>query len=94
MGSDWELLERWARGRDEGAFGELVGRHVNLVYGAALRMLGGPGKGEEDVVQAVFLLLSESRKVSRGGGLEGWLFNATRYCWRECAEGRTAAEDT
>ena len=84
MDGDGELLERWVRGRDEGAFGELVGRHVDMVYGAARRMLGGPGREAEDVAQAVFLLLSQkaARILARGGGggLVGWLYRATRFC--------------
>ena len=59
MDGDWELLERYLSGGEEGAFRELVGRHVDLVYGAARRMLGGPGEEAEDVTQAVFLLLAQ-----------------------------------
>ena len=84
MDGDGQLLERWVRGRDQGSFRELVGRHVDLVYGAARRMLGGPGREAEDVTQAVFLLLAQKAAripAGRGhGALAGWLYRTTQYC--------------
>ena len=41
MITDAEMLQRYARGRDERAFAELVQRHLGMVYGAALRRTGG-----------------------------------------------------
>ncbi len=41
MSTDAELLQRYARDRDERAFAELVQRHLGVVYGAALRRTGG-----------------------------------------------------
>lgn len=48
---DTELLKRFANAADEGAFRELVGRHVDLVYSAALRQLNGDAALAEEVVQ-------------------------------------------
>ncbi|MCL2641282.1 MAG: sigma-70 family RNA polymerase sigma factor [Phycisphaerales bacterium] len=85
MIDDWELLRRWVGGRDEVAFGELVGRHVGMVYGSAVRMLGRT-RGAEDVVQAVFLLLVQRagrmRKTEGVVTLAGWLYRVTGYCVR------------
>ena len=53
MTSDTELLRRYAEEKSEGAFGELVERHLNLVYFAALRQVGDPHVAEE-VAQSVF----------------------------------------
>ena len=39
MLTDTELLRRYAGDRSEAAFGELVARHVNLVYSTALRLV-------------------------------------------------------
>ena len=55
--SDLDLLARYARHRAEDAFAELVRRHLNLVYSAALRQVGAPQLAEE-VAQSVFLELA------------------------------------
>jgi len=82
MPNDWELLHTFAREKDQqggGAFSELVGRHIDMVYGVAKRMLGT--SRADDAVQAVFLLLSQrADRISPKGSLAGWLFRATRYC--------------
>jgi RNA polymerase sigma factor (sigma-70 family) len=81
MNNDWALLEAYATRRDEAAFQDLVRRHVDVVYGAARRMLGGPGEEAEDVTQAVFLLLArKAGGIRRNGALVGWLFRVTWYC--------------
>jgi len=55
--TDRELLEKWGVERDENAFAELVRRHLNLVYGSAMRQVRDVALAQ-DVVQAVFLVLS------------------------------------
>jgi RNA polymerase sigma factor (sigma-70 family) len=84
---DGELLRLHACG-DAAAFTALVRRHVDMVYGAARRMLGGPGAEAEDVVQAVFLLLSQrAGKLQRQRWVAGWLYRATGYCCRNVRKG-------
>ena len=39
--TDQQLLREYAERRSEAAFAELVRRHVNLIYSAALRMVHG-----------------------------------------------------
>src|SRR5512135_2577831 len=41
MTPDCELLRRYAETRSESAYAELVQRHLNLVYSAALRQVNG-----------------------------------------------------
>lgn len=41
MSADTELLRRYVDERSEAAFAELARLHVNLVYFAALRQVGG-----------------------------------------------------
>ena len=45
--TDIDLLRDYAEGRSEKAFGELVARHVNKVYSAALRHTRNPSQAEE-----------------------------------------------
>ena len=54
MTPDSELLGRYAGTRSEDAFAELVRRHVNLVYSAALRQVNGDAHLAQDVAQTVF----------------------------------------
>jgi DNA-directed RNA polymerase specialized sigma24 family protein len=52
--NDGELLRQYSETGHEGAFQDLVGRHVDLVYSTALRRMG-ESHAAEDVTQAVFL---------------------------------------
>ena len=79
MNDDAELLRRYAEEDAEPAFTQLVHRHVNLVYGAALRRTGGDPHRAADVAQQVFTTLArEARKLSRHTVLAAWLHTATR----------------
>jgi len=79
MNDDAALLRLYAEDRSEAAFTELVRRHVNLVYGAALRRTGGDSHRAADVAQQVFTMLARNaRKLSRHTVLQAWLHTATR----------------
>jgi DNA-directed RNA polymerase specialized sigma24 family protein len=77
---DWGLLRRYARERDEAAFAQLVRRHVNLVFSAALRRTGDRHMAD-DVTQAVFVILAQkSKSLCNGdGALSAWLLKSVRY---------------
>src|SRR5207248_4016343 len=77
---DWGLLRRYAHDRDEAAFAQLVRRHVNVVFSAALRRVGDRHLAE-DVTQAVFVILSQkARSLCNGdGALSAWLLKCVRY---------------
>src|SRR5207249_4905717 len=80
MHDDAQLLRRYAEAGSESAFGELVSRHIDLVYSAALRQVGGDAHLAQDVTQIVFAdLAGKARAVSHHGVLTGWLYQATRY---------------
>lgn len=71
--ADQDLVGSYARDGSETAFRALVARHVDLVFGAALRQTGDAGLAEE-VTQNVFIALA--RKAPRLAGhetLAGWL---------------------
>src|SRR6478735_8089875 len=79
-GDDHELLARYAKDGSEGAFAELVARHVNLVYSTALRRLGTASHLAQDVAQLVFTdLARKAPSLPRGVLLAGWLHRATRF---------------
>ncbi len=76
---DAQLLTAYVRNRDAAAFERLVERHIHFVYAAALRQIRDRQLAE-DILQAVFLLLSQkAAKLKPGTLVKGWLFHATRY---------------
>ena len=84
MLEDQQLLRQYAVDGSEAAFGELVARHVNLVYSAALRRAGGDIHLAQDVAQLVFAdLARKARSLPKGVVLAGWLHRATSYA---CAQ--------
>lgn len=79
MNNDATLLRRYVEEGAEPAFAELVRRHVDLVYGAALRRTGGDAHTAADVAQQVFSTLArDARKLARHTVLAAWLHTATR----------------
>jgi RNA polymerase sigma factor (sigma-70 family) len=76
--SDIELLRDYNRQRSEAAFAELVKRHINLVYTAALRHVGIAAHAEE-ITQAVFVILARKAASLRPETvLDAWLYETTR----------------
>lgn len=87
--SDAQLLRDYAQGGDERAFRELVGRHTDFVYSAALRQVDSPDLAA-DLTQGVFIDLAHKARSLAGtcsGSLAGWLHRSTRYAalnhWRD-----------
>ena len=80
MTDDRQLLHRYTDDGSEAAFGELVARHVNLVYSTALRRTGGDVHLAQDVAQLVFTdLARKARVLPRDVVLAGWLHRASRF---------------
>src|SRR5450432_1281832 len=71
--TDSQLLRTYAEYRSEPAFAELVRRHVDLVYSAALRMVCDSHLAE-DVTQGVFVALAKNAaQLLDHPVLSGWL---------------------
>jgi RNA polymerase sigma factor (sigma-70 family) len=88
MNDDAELLRRCGEEGANDAFSELVQRHVNLVYSAALRQLNGDAHLAADATQLVFTDLARKAKSLTGHRvLAGWLFTSTRYATAKLVRG-------
>jgi RNA polymerase sigma factor (sigma-70 family) len=84
---DHELLEAYAKRREEAAFRELVARHIDMVYATA-RRITGDGDRARDVAQAVFMdLARKPQRVREPRALGGWLYLAARYAASQAARG-------
>jgi DNA-directed RNA polymerase specialized sigma24 family protein len=71
--SDQQLLRNYAEHRSEPAFAELVRRHIDLVYSAAVRMICHAHLAQ-DVTQEVFVALARSGpQLVERPVLSGWL---------------------
>ncbi|HTZ20473.1 MAG TPA: sigma-70 family RNA polymerase sigma factor [Opitutaceae bacterium] len=76
--TDHELLRRYVQEGVQDAFGELVRRHVNLVYSAARRQVRSTQLAEE-VSQSVFVdLARNARRLRVDQPLGAWLYIVTR----------------
>jgi RNA polymerase sigma factor (sigma-70 family) len=94
MTPDSELLGRYARTRSEDAFAELVRRHVNLVYSAALRQVNGDAHLAQDVAQAVFTdLARKAGSLARRESLAGWLYTSAHFAAAKIARTENRRRD-
>ncbi len=77
--TDLQLLREYVGTGSETAFSELVSRHADLVYSAALRQVIEPDFAR-DVAQSVFAdLARKARSLSGDVVLAGWLYRSTRF---------------
>jgi DNA-directed RNA polymerase specialized sigma24 family protein len=80
MSDDSELLRRYVEGNEENAFRELVTRHLDFVFSAAMRQVNGDAHSAADVTQRVFTdFARRARSLIGRPSLMGWLFVSTRY---------------
>jgi RNA polymerase sigma factor (sigma-70 family) len=76
--TDADLLDRFARVRDEAAFELLVWRHAGMVLRACHSVLRDRHDAE-DACQTAFLALArQARAVGRRGTVAGWLYTVGR----------------
>src|SRR5438477_11469777 len=89
---DADLLGRFAAGRDEAAFAELVHRHGPAVYRVCRRLVGP--SSADDAFQAAFLVLAcRAKAVRKAGSVVSWLIGVAGRVARQMRkrEARRAA---
>jgi RNA polymerase sigma factor (sigma-70 family) len=91
--SDAQLLRAYAERGAEAAFAEIVARHTDLVYSAAVRQVYSPDLAR-DVTQSVFTDLARkarevSFKLSPEASLVGWLYRGTQFAARDLYRNET-----
>jgi RNA polymerase sigma factor (sigma-70 family) len=80
---DAQLLRDYANDGNEAAFREIVERHTDLVYSAAVRQVASPDLAR-DIAQGVFVDLARkarpvSERLSMHASVIGWLYRSTRF---------------
>src|SRR5262245_5688207 len=77
--SDIALLRDYVERGSEDAFATLVGRHVGLVFSAALRQARNPHLAQE-IAQATFLVLArKADRLDEQTVLSAWLYRTARF---------------
>ena len=80
MKDDRQLLSHYAEERSESAFAELVSRHIDMVYSAALRVVRGDAHLAKDIAQMVFTdLARKAASLPSGVLLAGWLYRSASF---------------
>ncbi len=75
---DHTLLQEYRLNQSDAAFAQLVKRHLEFVYGTALRLTRDP-RAAEDVTQTVFIQLArKAGGIQNGHTLMGWLYRTTQ----------------
>lgn len=93
MSNDAELLRSYVQRRDENAFSELVRRHIDVVYAAALRRANGRSDLADDITQRVFCdLARKAAMLADHPVLIGWLHRSTRYAAIDALRGEMRRE--
>ncbi len=94
MTPDSELLQEFARTNSETAFAEVVKRHVNLVYSAALRQVNGDAHLAQDVAQTVFTdLAKKAGSLAHRENLTGWLYTSAHFAAAKIIRTETRRRD-
>src|SRR5262245_23497404 len=77
--SDIDLLDSYANSRSEEAFRELVTRHVDFIYSAAMRQLRNSQLAEEATQAAFIALAGKAGRLQPRTVITGWLYHAVHF---------------
>lgn len=72
--SDEELVKAFLRDRDEEAFGEIVNRYGDKIYGLALRITRNPSDAEEILQEVLIALIKVLDRFRRESKFSTWLY--------------------
>ena len=73
---DFEWLQRFTRDGEQSAFADVVRRHLDLVFGTALRKVADAGAAQE-IAQNVFAALARKAwRFAPDNSLPAWLHKA------------------
>jgi len=89
--SDGDLLREYLERGSQHAFGQIVDRHLGLVYGICRRRLHDPHLAE-DASQQVFLVLAAKARRLKPGPLEGYLAKTARLVSKNVLRARSNRE--
>jgi RNA polymerase sigma-70 factor (ECF subfamily) len=70
---DASLLKLWLDGYDRDALGQALGRHADVVYRVAKRMLGNASDAEDAVQTAYVHAIAQARGFDRRSTVRSWL---------------------
>ena len=96
MQDDVAMLRQFVASRSEAAFTELVTRHLDWVYSAARRRVGGNSALAQDIAQTVFTdLARKAHSLPANVVLAAWLHRATQLAAAAAlrAEARRSARE-
>jgi RNA polymerase sigma factor (sigma-70 family) len=85
---DLVLLRRFAQGRDEQAFAEIVRRYAGLVFSTCQRVLGDRSLAEDASQETFYRLMRKPDAVTRS--LPGWLHRAATELAIDAARSESA----
>jgi len=77
--TDLELLARYTRHHAEDDFAEIVRRHLDLVFSAALRQVRLPQLAEEVAQSAFTDLARNAARLKPDTIVTAWLYQVTRH---------------
>lgn len=93
MHDDGQLLRRFVETGSQADFDALVRRHMDLVFGVALRMTRNPQRAE-DVAQTVFVdLWRKARRLCDRTDLAGWFYLTTWYASQRLVRGEARRDE-
>jgi RNA polymerase sigma factor (sigma-70 family) len=81
--TDAELLDRFTRSRDPGAFADLVRRHGPMVFGVCRRVLRDPNDAEEAFQVTFLVLVRKADGLREPGRLANWLYGVANRVARK-----------